>query len=252
MATPRTGVSHAMAAARATATAAAAITIAMVAIPASPADAFVNPPAAFPSPSTIWQRGAATTLASPLTPKAAAATALFSRSPIAADTSEREPTGAKSRVAAAGRERRRRRFSSGLGRPLYSSSSGGDSGTPESGEEGRDEDAGAGPPPGMSESEKVREKLETIAKTAAPVVDGASGGLTKEEQEALEELQEDRRVDEELERLEAAQKAKGMDAYLYVDGEEEEDPDAAVRADPAGNNRINKKICCRYSSWVGG
>lgn len=225
MATPRAGVSHAIAAARATA--AAAITLAMVAIPTSPADAFVNPPSAFPSPSG-WQRGAATAPGSSLIPKAATAAGTFSGGPIAADASERECAGVKLRFAARREEERRHeRFRSALGRPLRSSAPGGDAGTPESDEGGGDEDDA---PAGMSDSEKLREKLETLAKTAAPVADGVSVGLTKEEQEALDELQEDRRVEEELERLEAAQRAKSMDSYLDANEEEEEDPDAEVRA----------------------
>lgn len=232
MAARRTGASHAIATARATA--AAAMTLGMVAIPTSPADAFVNPPAAFPSPSS-WgqQRGTATTrpASSSTTPTA---TALFSGSPIAPDASECDFSGARSRFAT-GRERRHTTFTRALGRPLHSSSPGGDTGAPERGDGAEDEDAGDatsdGPPPGMPDSEKLREKLETIAKTAAPVVDDvASGGLTTKEQEALEELQEDRRVEEELERMEARQKAKSMDPYLFADDEEEEDPDAGVRA----------------------
>lgn len=240
MATPRTGASHAIAPARATA--AAAITLAMLAVPTSPADAFVNPPAAFPCPSA-WPRGTAATTTPASAASTPTATALFSGGPIARDASERERTGvAKSRSTAA-RERRHERLRSALGRPLHSSPPGaGDAGGAPGGGEGTGDEntgdpaaGGDGAPPDMSESEKLREKLETIAKTPAPDMDsggsaGISGGLSKEEQEALEELQEDRRVEEELERLEAAQKAKSMDSYLFAEDEEEEDPDAEVRA----------------------
>ena len=237
MATPRTGASHAAVAARATAAAAAAVALAMVAIPTSPADAFVNPPAAFPSTSA-WgqqQRGTAT-ITTTTTPASSSTTptasALFSGSPITADAPEREFSGARSRFAT-GRERRRTRFASALGRPLHASSPGGDTESGDGAAEDQDagdDPAGDGPPPGMPDSEKLREKLETIAKTAAPVMDDVAGvGLTKEEQQALEELKEDRKVEEELERLEARQKAKSMDSYLFADEGEEEDPDAEVR-----------------------
>lgn len=220
----------------------------MVAIPTSPADAFVNPPAAFPSPSAWQQRGstATTTPASSTTPTA---TALFSGRPIAADASERECTGGTLWFATGG-GRRHRGSSSALSRPLYASSPGGDTGAPESSEGAGDEDnsdpAGDGPPPGVPDSEKLREKLETIAQTAAPIMDDVdSGGLTQDEQAALEELQEEKRMMEEMERLEAKQREDSKYVYMY-DGEEE-DPDAGVRAGPgAENNTYNK--CYPYTS----
>ena len=208
-------------------------------VPTSPADAFVNPPAAFPSPSAWQQQRGSTATTTPASSSTPTATALFSGSPIAAHTSERRCNGETLRFAPGG-ERRRRGFGGALGRPLYASSPGGDTGAPESGEGAGDEDnsdsAGDGPPPGMPDSEQLREKLETIAKSAAPIMDDvASGGLTQDEQAALEELQEDRRVEEELERLEARQKAKSMDSYLFADEEEEEDPDAEVRGGRPGS-----------------
>eukprot|EP00903_Cladosiphon_okamuranus_P007049 g6852.t1 len=226
MAMRRTGAPHAKAAARATA--AAAVTLAMVAIPTSPADAFVNPPTVFPSPSSWGQQRTMATPTSDSSSTTPTASALLSASPIAPDASERVFSGARSRFTlTTGRERRRTGFTSALGRPLRSSSPGGDTGAPEGGDGAEDEDAGDNPPPGIPDSEKLREKLETIAKTAAPVMDDvASGGLTLEEQAALEELQEDRRVEEELERLEARQKAKSVDSYLFAEDDEEEDPDA--------------------------
>eukprot|EP00752_Nemacystus_decipiens_P011269 g10015.t1 len=205
-------------------------------IPPRPTDAFVNPPAAFPAPSTWQQRGCTgTTTSSPPSAWSSTptATALFSGSPTAADISERKRTGDAVRFTPQ-TERRHRGLTSALGRPLYASSAGGDTGAPESsGERDGDEDkidpAGDEPPPRMGDSEKLREKLETIAQTAAPIMDDvSSGGLTQDEQAALEELREDTRVEEELERLEARQKkSKSMDSYLFSgDDEEEEDPDA--------------------------
>lgn len=125
-----------------------------------------------------------------------------------------------------GAEGGQQRFSSRLGRPLRSSSSDSSGGSPESteGDEGAVDPVGDS---GMSESEKLREKLETIAKTPAPLVDGGDG-LTQKEQEELDELEEDRKTEEELVRLEASQRAKSMDPFPYADDDDDEDTGAEV------------------------
>lgn len=101
---------------------------------------------------------------------------------------------------------------------------------PENAEEGEGGvgPGGGGDDPGMSESEKLREKLETIAKTPAPRED-SEDGLTQKEQEELDELEEDRRVEEELARLEARQNARSLDPFAYAKEEDEEDADTEVK-----------------------
>lgn len=122
-----------------------------------------------------------------------------------------------------GSDRRQARFSSG---PLRAASSGSDS-VPDSGEAGGEDGANGGnpPQPEMSESEKLREKLETIAKTTPAT------GVTQEEQDELDELEEDRRVEAEVDSLEAAEKEKVMDPFRMDDDEDDGDgADEEVRA----------------------
>lgn len=237
--TPRTGVSRAVAAA----TAAAATTLAMVTTSTLPVAAFVTPPAAFPFPPA-WQRDTTTarittTSASPLPRPKAAFMTMFSHDPIAIDASERRWIETKLRVTA-GVEGGQQRFSSSLGRPLRSSSDNSDGSAPESSEGGEEagDPLGDGPLSGMSESEKLREKLETIAKTPAPLVDGKRDGLTQKEQEELDELEEDRRTEEELDRLEASQNARSMERYANGGDEGEDDPGAEVRGARAKKMRF--------------
>lgn len=75
----------------------------------------------------------------------------------------------------------------------------------------------------MSESEKLRKKLENIASATGEGSD--EDGLTQKEQEELDEIEEDKRVEAEVDRLEAAEKAKSMDAFRMSLDEDEEDED---------------------------
>lgn len=132
--------------------------------------------------------------------------------------------GARLRVTAGGAGASRRReggFSRGLGHPLRASASGSDS-VPEGSGEGGENGAGGDPAqPEMSESERLREKLETIAKTTPTAAEGE--GITQQEQEELDELEEDRKVEAEVDNLEAAEKAKVLDPFRMEDDEDDGD-----------------------------
>ncbi|CAB1096412.1 unnamed protein product [Ectocarpus sp. CCAP 1310/34] len=208
---PRAGAAAAAAAPcpgmpRAAVVAAAATALAMLATSTLPAEAFFTPPAVPPS---SWKQQqdtvARTMMASFQSPTNAGVANSFSRNPAAIDASERG--GARLRVERG----QQRRFSSSLGRPLRSSPSDGGSDDPSS--------------QGMSESEKLREKLETIASASGE--GGGEDGLTQKEQEELDEMEEDRRVEAEVDRLEAAEKAKSMDAFRMSLDEDDDDEDNA-------------------------
>ncbi|CAM9808791.1 unnamed protein product [Ectocarpus fasciculatus] len=196
---PCTGMPRAAAAAAAAATA-----LAMLATSSFSAEAFFTPPAVPPSTWKQQQDATRTMTASFRSPTNAGAATSFSRNPVTTDASERG--GARVRIERG----QQRRFSSSL-RSSPSDSSGG-------GGEGDD-----GSSQGMSESEKLREKLETIASSSGE--GGGESGLTQKEQDELDEMEEDRRVEAEVDRLEAAEKAKSMDAFRMSLDEDEDDED---------------------------
>lgn len=219
----------------------------MVTTSTFPVDAFVTPPAAFPSPTKTLQRDttaaarATVTTAAAASPlprlQAAAMTTAFSRESTATHASKRRWIGAKLRLTA-GAEGGQQRFSSSLGRPLRSSSSDSsdDSSTPEGAEGGE----GAADP-----AERLREKLETIASTPAPLVDGEDGP-TQKEQEELDEANEGKKTGEESVLPKASQAAKSIDPFSYADGDDEEDAGSEVRRHPC------EKLFCytRYRALV--
>ncbi|CAN0200661.1 unnamed protein product, partial [Hapterophycus canaliculatus] len=189
------------------AAAAAAAAAAVLATSARPAGAFVAPPATLPSPSA-WQHDTPTST----TPISRSSSPTAS----AVDSTERGWMGPRLRAVVGG-GRRQERFNCGLGCPLRASSSGSDSGSVPGGGEGEDGANGSGGDPSqpeISESEKLREKLETIAKTTP------AAGITQQEQEELDELEEDRRVEAEVDSLEAAEKEKVLDPFRMEDDED--------------------------------